>query len=197
MSAGELPLVGGHLAIDFVNTLSGTIEQPSEQLRDYADLLAWTRHVGLIDTPLADELARQARRHRQDAEAAVVAVVALRTHLDTALRARVAGREAPADLAALVSSYRRALARARLIPTGDGYAWVWPADRATLDDLRWRLAVHAMDLLHHAPLDQLRHCAGCRYLFLDHSKNHSRRWCRMRGCGDNAKMRRYRARKRD
>ncbi|MQA78800.1 MAG: hypothetical protein GEV10_10045 [Streptosporangiales bacterium] len=30
-------------------------------------------------------------------------------------------------------------------------------------------------------------------LFLDFSRNHSRRWCSMNGCGARAKMRRYRA----
>ncbi|MGZ8649732.1 MAG: CGNR zinc finger domain-containing protein [Solirubrobacteraceae bacterium] len=34
-----------------------------------------------------------------------------------------------------------------------------------------------------------------RWLFIDSSRNHSRRWCTMNICGASAKMRRYRARK--
>ena len=34
----------------------------------------------------------------------------------------------------------------------------------------------------------------CRWLFLDHSKNHSRRWCDMRVCGNRNKVQRFRAR---
>ncbi len=188
MGAGELALVGGHVAIDFVNTLGGTLERPIECLHDYGDLLAWARHADLIDNALADRLSRQKPK------AAFDRTLALRAHLDTVLRAGLAQHDASADLAALVATYRNAVSHARLAPD-NGYAWTWPAEQATPDEVSWRLAVHAVDLLQHTPLEQLRQCAGCRYLFLDHSKNNSRRWCRMRGCGDNAKMRRYRARK--
>ena len=37
----------------------------------------------------------------------------------------------------------------------------------------------------------------CRWLFLDRSKNHSRRWCDMRICGNRSKTRRFYARQRD
>ncbi|HEV2391667.1 MAG TPA: CGNR zinc finger domain-containing protein [Verrucomicrobiae bacterium] len=41
----------------------------------------------------------------------------------------------------------------------------------------------------------MRLCQGdtCGWLFVDSSKNHSRRWCDMRDCGNRAKARRHRA----
>ena len=50
---------------------------------------------------------------------------------------------------------------------------------------------------------RLRACDDCRYIFYDHTRNQSRRWCKMGGegpagrcCGSIAKVRRYRARQR-
>lgn len=191
MSADQLALVGGHPALDFVNTLGGTLDRPSEQLHDYSDLAGWAAHAGIVDPATARRLSRLAKRDSDDAAGALTDTLALRGHLDAALRARLAGRHAAADLAALVTAYRSALRHARLSATGDTYAWAWPEH---LDLVPWRLTDHAVDLMRRARLERLHVCAGCRYLFLDQSKNQSRRWCRMRGCGDTAKMRRYRAR---
>ena len=60
----------------------------------------------------------------------------------------------------------------------------------------WPLAAYAADLLRSGPLHQLSRCGHCRWLFLDTSKNHSRRWCSMNSCGSVVKMRRYRAARR-
>jgi len=54
--------------------------------------------------------------------------------------------------------------------------------------------VAAVDLLRTGPLDRLKVCAACPWLFLDTSRNRSRRWCSMSDCGARLKMRRYRAR---
>jgi len=56
--------------------------------------------------------------------------------------------------------------------------------------------VHAaVELLTSGPLDRVKACAGCHWLFVDESKNRSRRWCTMEVCGTNEKVRRYLARR--
>jgi predicted RNA-binding Zn ribbon-like protein len=47
------------------------------------------------------------------------------------------------------------------------------------------------DLLTGVRLGRVKACGGCRYLFLDETKNGSRRWCSMAECGTRAKMRRF------
>jgi predicted RNA-binding Zn ribbon-like protein len=44
----------------------------------------------------------------------------------------------------------------------------------------------------------LKECAGegCRSVFFDRSKNHSGRWCSMSNCGNRAKVRAWRERRR-
>jgi hypothetical protein len=44
-----------------------------------------------------------------------------------------------------------------------------------------------------ASLQLLAQCQHCRWLFLDTSRQHNRRWCSMNACGAIMKMRRYRA----
>ena len=91
---------------------------------------------------------------------------------DTAAEVRT---ELPANL----SSARRARAAVREALASWG-----------MDDL----AADAELLASEQQLAHLRQCCGdnCGWLFLDSSKNHSRRWCDMRDCGNRAKVRRHR-----
>src|SRR5687768_13216673 len=118
----DMRLVGGQLALDFVNTFGGRKEAPDDEyLLAYAHLLAWSERTGSIDPPAAAALARSARRSAQSAQAALDAALALRAHLDAILRATLA-RRAPraADLEALRRAEVDALAHATLRPD---FAW--------------------------------------------------------------------------
>jgi predicted RNA-binding Zn ribbon-like protein len=55
----------------------------------------------------------------------------------------------------------------------------------------------AADLLLSDMLDRVKQCEGdpCGWLFLDTSRNRSRRWCSMEDCGNRAKARRFYQRK--
>jgi predicted RNA-binding Zn ribbon-like protein len=87
-----------------------------------------------------------------------------------------------------------ALAAARLIESGGAFRWTWDAD-ADLERPIWPIVHAAIELLTAGPLDRVKACALCQYLFIDRSKNRSRRWCSMAACGTTEKMRRYTARR--
>ncbi|HEY2039590.1 MAG TPA: CGNR zinc finger domain-containing protein, partial [Edaphobacter sp.] len=74
----------------------------------------------------------------------------------------------------------------------------WPSDAPQPGFPLWLLAQSAVDLLISEQIGTLRACAdeGCRWLFLDTSKNHSRRWCDMKICGNRTKARRFKAQRR-
>ncbi|MFF3265350.1 CGNR zinc finger domain-containing protein [Streptomyces sp. NPDC002932] len=61
------------------------------------------------------------------------------------------------------------------------------------------LAVAWAELVLTGQIHRLKRCAEhtCRGAFWDASKNHSRRWCSMRLCGNRTKSRRYVARRRE
>ena len=100
-----------------------------------------------------------------------------RTAIEAALRPLVTGGEP--DTAALAALYARAARRAELRP--GGFAWAGPVDA---------IVGSAVALLSTGPVDRLKTCGNCPWLFLDLSRNGSRRWCSMEGCGTEVKIRR-------
>ncbi|HSH12932.1 MAG TPA: CGNR zinc finger domain-containing protein, partial [Desulfurivibrionaceae bacterium] len=90
------------------------------------------------------------------------------------------------------------LAQARLVPGEDHFEWGW-SDAGGLRRLLWPIVRSAAELLTSEKLERVGQCAGdsCGWLFLDTSRNRSRRWCEMEHCGNRAKARRhYRRQKR-
>jgi len=183
-------LVGGHRALDFVNTLGGRRDAPDDEyLHDYGDLLIWSERTGLIGPELAGTLARAADRRPQPAAAALAAAIELRGHVDAILRATLAGRSPrAADLDGVRRAEVDALAHATLAPD---FAWTWTG--VALERPLWPLAHAVLDVLDGTSLDRLGECERCRWLFVDTSANRSRRWCSMDACGAIEKMRRHRA----
>jgi predicted RNA-binding Zn ribbon-like protein len=197
IAVDELPIVGGNLALDFANTQSGPPggEPDVESLAGYLDLVAWARRVGEVGPPDADDLLRNARRHPRDGDAAFERAVALRDRIFTIFTSIAANVPPPADaLARLRDDEAEALGHADLSAARDGFAWTW-SRRGELDGLRWPIVHAAATLLTRGPLARVKACGGCRYLFLDETKNGSRRWCSMAECGTRAKMRRFVARR--
>src|SRR5918993_3755280 len=85
-------LVGGHPAVDFVNTLGGLKDRPDDEyLHAYGDLLVWSERTRLIDSELTGTLARTADRRPQPAATALEAALELRGHVDAILRATLSG----------------------------------------------------------------------------------------------------------
>jgi predicted RNA-binding Zn ribbon-like protein len=193
IAVDELPIVGGNLALDFANTQSGPPGGPVdvESLAAYEDLLAWALRVGVVAPPDARALVRHARRHPRDANAAFERAKTLRDWIFTTFASIAGDTPPPADaLERLRDDEAEALAHATLAASPNGFAWTWsrPGD---LDGLRWPIIHAAATLLTEGPLERVKACGGCRYLFLDETKNGSRRWCSMAECGTRAKMRRF------
>ncbi|WP_431857667.1 CGNR zinc finger domain-containing protein [Azospirillum sp.] len=204
--AGSLSLLGGRLCLDFTNTSSGRgTPDRLEHLHAYGHLLAWGVHAGAIDGELADRLERAAsgRPPEEGAEegAAVVAqAVAFREALYRALLALAAGGEPDAaDLDTVSRAFQRAAAHGVLRPREGGCVVAWDvADDPPLDAVLWPVAWSAAELLQRpAELARIKRCEACNcgWLFLDASKNRTRRWCSMGDCGNRAKARRHQLRR--
>ena len=192
----ELDLIGGDPAVDFVNTLGGLRDGPwdDEWLVDYRHLAAWSHRAGVLPRAVADRLLERAARDRGGAGRAHADAVVLREAMYRVFAARADHVPAPADdLDIVAGAYREALANARLVATRDGLDWEW--DTEDLHAPVWRIAHAAVDLLRSPRAARLSQCGNCRWLFLDASKNRSRRWCSMAHCGSDAKVRRARARR--
>jgi predicted RNA-binding Zn ribbon-like protein len=160
-----------------------------DHIATYPELLGWSVRVGARSPGGAKGLRVVTPKA---AAAALRRAHTLRATIIETFTAVAAGADAIAwtDLRPFVVD---AVTHATLSPTGHGYELNWPADapRAML----WPVARAAADLLTGPDLRRVKRCAGCPWLFLDQSKNSSRRWCDMNDCGTHAKIQRYVARR--
>jgi predicted RNA-binding Zn ribbon-like protein len=198
---GTFDFEGGHLALDYANTAEWhASEQPVERLGSYRELIEWSQEAGTLDAGTAGELQARAQANPAQAESAYQGALALRETLYRVFSALTAGGTPPAgDLAQLTRALAASVEHGRLEAAGDGFHWTWPAADA-LERPLWPIARAAIDLLRSDQLDRVGECAddrGCGYLFLDTSRNHSRRWCSMESCGNRAKARSYYQRARE
>ena len=197
--AGTLDLIGGDLSLDFTNTVGehGT-ENPHEHLQSYFALLAWARHSGILTNAIALRLQHRAGRAPAEGQSVLERAITLREALYRIFRATATGEKArPGDLAVLNLNLAQALPHARIIYAREGMTWSWEHSEDALDQMLWPIARSAADLLTSDRIGRVRECSGdtCGWLFVDASKNHSRRWCSMSDCGNRAKVNRFYKRK--
>jgi predicted RNA-binding Zn ribbon-like protein len=194
----RMRLVGGNLALDFVNTRVGPpgATPDDDVLTGHPELIDWSVYAGDLTEAEAAGLRRRARADAAGADAAFRRALRIRDDLDGIFQALAAGRgPEPALLARLRDDEADALAHARLDRDG-GFAWTWRDDHSLARPLR--PVVHAaVGLLTTATMERLKRCEACSFVFHDESKNRSRRWCSMEDCGAAEKMRRYVAARRN
>jgi predicted RNA-binding Zn ribbon-like protein len=200
-AAPTFDLSGGALGLDFANTWSDRGRPQTEKLRGYRDLLSFALQAGLLNRGEEARLARRAEREPQAAEAALALGRGLREALYRIFSAVAAGREPAASaLELLNTALPAALCHLRLERRGGGFVWTWAAPVASEVPLAaplWPILRSAAELLTTDERRQVRECAGgaCTWLFLDCSRNRSRRWCSMATCGNRAKAQRHYRRK--
>ncbi len=192
--AETLRLVGGALCLDLVNTVGGrNSEKGNEHLANYTDLVAWSKHVGILTSRAAQHLIQEATRRPAEAERVFERALELREALYRLFAAFVTGAKPKASDLAVLNQVLETMSGARIIPTENGYDWDWARDEAALDQMLYPIARSAAELLVSGDLSRVRECEGddCGWLFMDTSKNHTRRWCSMEECGNLAKARRH------
>jgi predicted RNA-binding Zn ribbon-like protein len=188
--------IGGRLCLDFTNTIgSHAGPNPNEHLGSYDDLVAWGRQLDVIPPRTAKQLAAEALDHPAMATACLAWAKELRGGLYRIFSAVATGGTPPAaDLARLNRELKTALARQKLVLAGDKVTWTFESGPTDLDAMLWPVARSAADLLTgDEAIGRVRECASdtCGWLFVDTSKNGSRRWCDMADCGNRAKARRH------
>jgi predicted RNA-binding Zn ribbon-like protein len=186
--------------LDFINSIESPRSSPVDFLNDYDDLIDWAEHVGLVHTTQAAKLREGAQQMPEDAATAFRHAIALREVLYRIFLAEAHKTQPDQDdMNHLKRAYITALSHANLSLTPDEYQWQWPTDDGELDTMLWAIAHAAVDLLCSPNVQRIKECPGaddCGWLFLDASKNGTRRWCSMEGCGSRVKMRRQYARRR-
>ena len=196
--AGRLPLIGCDLALDFTNTSSGRGDITHLEHLGAADsLVVWARHAKVLAPADGEWMLCALAADEALAARFLKRGLALR-EIIYAIGAEVAGRRrAPADsVEALAHVHAACIAKARLTPHGAGFVWSWAPQEAPIEAVLGPIALSALTLLTQADLSRIKQCQGdhCGWLFLDTTKNKSRRWCEMEVCGNRAKQKRHQSR---
>lgn len=195
-SPRELPIVGGHLALDFANTVDDPLGPARhDHAATYRDLLRWSVKVGTVTDAQAAELLCTAARRAQDAAATLAQAHELRDTLNDIFGGIADDTPATTERWPRLRPFvANAYANATLRQSApNAYRWSWSQVDPAM--VLHPIAVAAADLLLSADLSRVKRCARCPWLFLDKSKNHSRRWCDMNDCGKAQKVERYVARR--
>jgi predicted RNA-binding Zn ribbon-like protein len=202
----EPRIVGGNVALDLINTVAPrpAIAGAIDWLDSPDALLRWARRVDLVTEAEAEAVSSAWAAEPAAAVQAWHSAVDIREALYAVLAAALSSSElrdgAVADLERLALRWSAATARSSLRLGGPGEPPAVLAAGAGALLIPDRLAYAAVDLMRIANLSQLRACpvdeGGCGWLFLDRSRNGSRRWCAMEDCGTHAKARRLTNRRR-
>jgi predicted RNA-binding Zn ribbon-like protein len=182
------------LCLDFVNTVSWRGSDTAESLHDVTDLLRWCNENGVTDGAAHTRLDHWARGNPVASSAMLAEAITLRESLYRILFAITRNEASPArDVATLNAILARAPVRHTVVLVDRGFGWRIAADRCATAALLAPVLWSAGDLLVSPEVARLRHCANpkCLWLFLDDSKNGSRRWCSMQACGNRAKAHRH------
>ncbi len=195
-SGAPFELVGGHPALDLVNTLDWRFREngAEELLAGYDDLLRFAAQSEILTPKQIRHIVRTG-----DDRAAADALVACRELREAAAEIFYAAVDDRTPSGSQIKIIERAVlearGRQRLVWSGSHLAWEWPTSAWEPDLPYWMLAVSTARLLLSDQMRLVRACEkpDCRWLFLDTSKNHTRRWCDMKICGNRMKARRFKA----
>jgi predicted RNA-binding Zn ribbon-like protein len=204
-------LIAGHPVLDFVNTLDYRFRDAGaiELLANYADLLGFVRQSGLANERQGAAL--DGSSHTPAAARALRSARELREVLATWFYTPDDGNRVRLEAVKTLGRYFLDADRHRELAELRGRL-LEPASRESASSLRvawtwgrfdnhphlpvWLIARAAAALLTSVDTDRIHQCksATCRWLFLDMSRNHSRRWCDMQLCGNRMKARRFQRR---
>lgn len=187
----ELKAVGESLALDFNNTADRQDGRVIvEWLHSYTDVLTWAVGRGVLSEAHAHRLREEMNAAQH--EAALSQSYRLREaiyQVGSAVAARITPDEAA--LMILREFIAQAMATRQLLHGATGFYWGWAETNDAMSPL-WAIAYDMGEILT-SRANLLRECAAddCGWLFLDTSRNHSRRWCDMSACGNRQKAKRH------
>lgn len=180
----DFQLIGGSVALDFVNTVGNRLGEKREYLCSPHQLKRWARLAGLIG----------ARENISLSAAQWKKLLAAREQLYDLFLAPAAGRTLPKSAVEKLNRRLAAVAIHRqIIPGKVGFRWGWKTSARDAAHLLAPILFDAAELVTSGKFARIRQCEGetCGWLFLDRSQAGRRRWCSMADCGNRDKVRRY------
>ena len=187
------------MCLDFINTLDDRFSnEPEELLQSYIDLARFAEDTRVLSDTQVDRLLAASLQSREEAQRALRSAIELREAMYPVFWALIKKKPVPAGPLYVLNGYiHEAAQHISLVPRVGHFEWQFEEASNNFEAPLWPIARSAGELLASDRLQFVRACASktCEWLFLDESKNHRRRWCDMRQCGNRAKVRSFYKRK--
>jgi predicted RNA-binding Zn ribbon-like protein len=188
----DLKIVGQRTAINFINTIDWRgKENPEDYINDYTDLINWSTITGIITQKEAETLKEISQRNPEKASESLMRAISFREAAYRTLQSISIGESpSPEDKELLDSEMlnmfgylKLNLKEKQLVLNG----------QLDFNHILRLIVKDLVELMTSDELNRVKRCQSeeCGWLFIDSSKNRSRKWCQMRGCGNRAKARRY------
>src|SRR5690349_4753422 len=187
-------VVAGHVALDFINTVTSRDTSPLDWLDGYPRLIEWAALAGLVDARTAANLRALGEGSPREAAAALTRARKMREALHDAFVSLLTKRTITRTLLdEIESAWKRATARGRLASGEGRVQFETELESSGLDLPLDLISLAAVDLLGELDIERTRICRGhhCGWLFIDSSKGGRRVWCDMATCGNLAKSQRF------
>ena len=194
----KLPSLGGDLSLDFVNTVHDRHEEPLRNLlQNYLDLVTWIHFADAISNSQKQRLLRIGRENQGKADQIYKDALQLREAFYKFVVSLIIQDEAPPTNIQLINQWlSRAFSNLELAQLDNRFVLDWKTENFELESVLWPIIRAFADLITSEDLNRIKQCSNCGYLFVDNSKNKSRRWCSMEICGNRVKARRFASRTR-
>ena len=187
--------IGGAVCLDFANTIhNARAEDTEEDLHEIMDLVQWAKEAGLLSSADHDQLAAHYSRSSREAAAALKKAIIIRDLVLSIFSSIANGRSLPSQrLSELNSALAQFPGMLRVQKHSDRIERQWTSTAGGLQQVLFAVLTSAAELLASDRVRRVRECASadCTWLFVDESRNRSRRWCEMRACGNRMKARRH------
>ena len=189
----KLPFLGGDLSLDFVNTVHDRHEEPlRDLLQNYMDLVTWVYFGGAISDSQKEKLLKLGLENQEEADQIYNDALQLREMFyDFILKLINQDKVSSANLQLINQWLSRAFSNLELVQLNSHFVLDWNTENFELESVLWPIIRAFADLVTSEDINRIKQCGNCGYLFVDSSKNKSRRWCSMEICGNRVKARRF------
>ncbi|MDJ1501446.1 CGNR zinc finger domain-containing protein [Xanthocytophaga agilis] len=190
-----IALHGGILCLDFVNTVYAWIpERKGEFLYGFDDLVRFAKRHTIISEE-EQPLVLEREKGRQ---AIYDKAVVLRDLIYELFSQYITERKVSESVLGKFNHFlTEARTHLRLEYTETGFQQILAVQNKENEKILWTIILSVADTLISDKLSRIKRCGSCGWLFLDTSKNSSRRWCDMQVCGSQIKAKNYYHRMKD
>jgi len=189
----KLPSLGGDLSLDFVNTVHDRHEEPlRDLLQNYLDLVTWVYCANAISDSQMERLLQTGRENQEKANQIYKDALQLREAFYDFVLNLINQDEASSTNMQLINRWiSRAFSNLELAQLNGYFVLDWKTEIFELESVLWPIIRAFVNLISSEDRNRIKQCYNCGYLFVDNSKNKSRRWCSMEICGNRVKARRF------